>query len=299
MLFSLERKQADEKRHKHEMLVGPVVSPHRQTGNSANVDAASGLRAGACCGSGCPLRCGGSIFCPPLAAAAAAAAEAAFAAAGGGRGELREVRRHSNLSAVPQAGSRAAALSSLPAAAAAGAFLDAPSGPASVATEPQEEEETPRVEGTVICKVRFEHGYNQAPTVRVRATHPAHGTHAAAVMVDEDAGFWLHGVSEKVKIPSVFSFGRGPEEGDYADIHPPRGTGRHKYTVLLFEGPLERGPLLTTLAGTPWHYHRRALGSLEALKADFQQQNEKEPTEIARCSVQVSYEDIQAEAQHD
>ncbi|KAL8269927.1 hypothetical protein Esti_006157 [Eimeria stiedai] len=151
--------------------------------------------------------------------------------------------------------------------------------------------------GPVSCEVSFEGGdYTRSPTVHVQA--PAHATGlgageaAWAVMVDESARYWLHGDRGDVLIPGTFAFGEEGSEGHYAPVHPPKGTGKHRYTVILYKGAPQLGPLLSSLRGTPWNNRKRALGSIEAVEKDFEKQNARKPVELCRCSVYVAHEDL-------
>ncbi|KAL8455627.1 hypothetical protein Emag_000557 [Eimeria magna] len=257
------------------------------------------------------------------AAAAAAAAGAAAGGLGGGWVELREVRRHLNdgvgsFESIPASmmftetdeeeedGNQEAdspeerdAAFFLMSAASSSTSEEPDAGAAAAATE--EGETAASAGGEVSCEVFFEGGdYKQSPTVRVHASAHASG-HALglesgegvrAVMLDESARCWLHGDRGDVTIPSTFVFGEKGREGDFAAIHPPKGTGKHKYTVILFKGAPQLGPLLSSLRGTPWNDRRRAVGSIEKVKKDFEKQNRTKPIELCRCSVYVSYENI-------
>ncbi|CDI75593.1 hypothetical protein, conserved [Eimeria praecox] len=144
----------------------------------------------------------------------------------------------------------------------------------------------------ISCSVSFSDGYGASPVVEVQGEGANQST-ATAVFIDESARAWLHGFKSKISIPSSFRFETDGTDGDYADIHPPPGSGSHKYTVVLFKGTLHPGPLLSSLRGTPWRNRRRAVGSLGAIVADLRQQNPGKPVEeLCRCSVHVSYEDI-------
>ncbi|CDJ37286.1 hypothetical protein, conserved [Eimeria tenella] len=149
--------------------------------------------------------------------------------------------------------------------------------------------------GSVSCSVSFSAGYRTSPIVEVTGETSATDT-ATAVFVDETARFWFHGLRTGVSIPSTFRFEPKGAGGDYADIHPPPGTGAHHYTVVLYKGQLEPGPLLSALFGTPWNNRRRAVGSLRAIEGDLRKQNAgKQVEELCRCTVQVSYEDFPQE----
>lgn len=142
------------------------------------------------------------------------------------------------------------------------------------------------------CTVSFPGGYAASPVVEVLG-EGAKQTTATAIFVDEDARYWTHGFVNGVTIPSSFRFGPVGAGGDYADIHPPKGSGRHTYTVVVYEGSLDFGPLLSSLQGSPWSNRSRAVGSVEAIVDDFRRQNPGKPVEeLCRCSVRVSYEDI-------
>ncbi|CDJ32405.1 uncharacterized protein EMH_0044240 [Eimeria mitis] len=146
--------------------------------------------------------------------------------------------------------------------------------------------------GFTSCSVSFSDGYATSPVVEVKGEGAGQDT-ATAVFVDESARFWLHGVKSGVQIPSSFRFGTEEPNGDYADIHPPKGSGEHTYTVVLYGGTLDSGPLLSSLRKTPWHNRKRAVGSLEAIESDFVRRNAgKSVEELCRCSVVVSHEDI-------
>ncbi|CDJ69504.1 hypothetical protein, conserved [Eimeria necatrix] len=149
--------------------------------------------------------------------------------------------------------------------------------------------------GSVSCSVSFSEGYRTSPIVEVTGKTSATDT-ATAVFVDETARFWVHGVKTNVSIPSTFRFEGNGAGGDYADIHPPPGTGAHHYTVVLYKGQLEQGPLLLSISGTPWSNRRRAVGSLRAIEGDLKKQNAgKQVEELCRCTVQVSHEDLSQE----
>lgn len=142
------------------------------------------------------------------------------------------------------------------------------------------------------CSVSFSDGYSVSPVVEVKGGGTGHNT-ATAVFVDESARYWLHGWQKGIRVPSSFRFGTEGTDGDYADIHPPVDTGRHTYTVVLYKGSLEPGPLLSSLQGTAWSHRKRAVGSLLAIVDDFRVRNEGMPVEeLCRCSVLVSHEDI-------
>ncbi|CDJ48879.1 hypothetical protein, conserved [Eimeria brunetti] len=148
---------------------------------------------------------------------------------------------------------------------------------------------------SVSCSVSFPDGYAASPVVEVRGEGTGHAT-ATAVFFDENARSWLHGVHKGIRIPSSFRFGTEGEDADYAGIHPPRGTGKHAYTVVIYKGSLDSGPLLQSLRGTPWNNSKRAVGSLGAIESDLRRQNAGKPVEeLCRCSVHVSYEDISRE----
>ncbi|KAL8436940.1 hypothetical protein ACSSS7_001304 [Eimeria intestinalis] len=153
----------------------------------------------------------------------------------------------------------------------------------------------------VICEASFEGGdYKRSPTVRVHAS-PNASMHAIglepgealrALMLDESARYWVHGDRGGVSVPSTFVFGEEGIEGHFAAVHPPQGTGKHRYTIIVYRGGPQLGPLLSSLRNTPWYDRRRAVGSIQVVEEDFEKENGKKPIEVCRCSVYVAYEDL-------
>ncbi|OEH80358.1 uncharacterized protein LOC34624159 [Cyclospora cayetanensis] len=144
----------------------------------------------------------------------------------------------------------------------------------------------------VSCQISFHGHYDEPPMVQVKAEAPLDDA-VTAIFVDESSRFWVHGLQGNVKVPSNFTFGAEGTEGDYADIHPPAGTGKHRYTVILYSGVPHLGPRLSSLAGTPWNNRDRAVESLKVIEDDLKKENGQHPEELCRCSVEVSDEDIQ------
>lgn len=144
--------------------------------------------------------------------------------------------------------------------------------------------------GRLSCRVRFADGFRASPTVTLVSAAPPEGP-LTAVFLDLSASCWLHGVQLQLQAPSSFSF-RAGAGGDFAAINPPRGTGKHRYTVIILQGAPEVGPKLEALLGTPWDNPKRKLGSTRAVMRDLKKKNRQRPKELCRCSVNVSYEDV-------
>lgn len=150
-----------------------------------------------------------------------------------------------------------------------------------------------RTETSVSCEVSYPGRYDESPLVTIASEEHLQES-AVAIFIDERANWWVHGLQGGVSVPSTFLFGAEDTEGDYADIHPPPGTGKHKYTVIVYTGASQFGPMLSALVGTPWDNRDRAVGSLDAVEEDFRKANNRKPRELCRCSIEVSDEDIKA-----
>lgn len=146
--------------------------------------------------------------------------------------------------------------------------------------------------GSVTCELSFSGRYDEPPTVKVESHQVSEP--AIAILVDENASFWVHGFQGNVAIPSSFRFGSADTDGEYVEVHPPAGTGKHKYTAIIFADAPQLGPMLSALYGTPWNNKDRAVGSLDVIESDLEGQNRKKPRELCRCSVEVAYEDVKS-----
>lgn len=149
--------------------------------------------------------------------------------------------------------------------------------------------------GSMTCEISFLSRYDESPTVKIESSKKV-SEPATAILIDEDANYWVHGVQGNIQIPSTFVFGGAESDGEYVSIHPPVGTGKHRYTALIYADAPQLGSMLSSLYGTPWHNKERAVGSLDAVESDLEKQNGKKPRELCRCSVEVSYEDVQSTA---
>lgn len=147
--------------------------------------------------------------------------------------------------------------------------------------------------GSVTCELSFSGRYDEPPTVRIESPLQV-SEPAIAILVDENASFWVHGFQGNVAIPSSFIFGSAGTDGEYVEIHPPTGTGKHRYTAIIFAEAPQLGPMLSALYGTPWNNKDRAVGSLDVIETDLERQNGKKPRELCRCSVEVAYEDVKS-----